>query len=443
MRWSPSRVMMACGVCASLGGACVESADPTREEQPATRDEAAEEDGGATPSLDAARPAPRTDASVRPDAAPSPRDASDLAAGEELDARASVDAASLDGASPPPPGGKQLGVTADFLNKTLTVFDVDKLVAGATRADVQVASVDLSKYTPGPMSFGISPDGKLALVSISRGFLGSFIDVPAGDGTLVFVDLQTYQVTGELFTGKGPMGVAFSKDGKRAFVGHFSESYFAVVDVEKRTFSKVNTGASYNEEFAVDDTGTVAALTYGAAGNVKTFGVEDPAGSLGQTSGIGGDAAGVAFFPGTKIAYLVQAPTTLTLNVGGHNLIDVSDPARPVSLDEVRSNSHPTVYPITAVAARGSVAFPSTSGGKLSVIEMKLDGKVAKESARVEVGAAASLAYGVTATPDGRVIVASSGEHYLGVANLETGAAYTVPWDLTKSGPTEVKIIPR
>ncbi|MET0283774.1 MAG: hypothetical protein ABW352_04870 [Polyangiales bacterium] len=439
MRWNSARRASVLWALYTVS-ACAESAsDRMQEEQPANADDDGPRD--ASPRLDASTITPRADATVRPpDASPVQSDAGDVAV-DTLDAGDAVDASMLDAAVPAPE--KVLGVTADFLNKTLTVFDVAKLKPGAKRADVQVASVDLSKFTPGPMSFGISPDGKLAIVSISRGFLGSFIDVPAGDGTLVFVDLQTYQVTGELFTGKSPMGVAFSPDSKRAFVGHFSENYFAVVDVEERTFTKVNTGAAYNEEFAIDDTGSVGALTYGAAGNVKTFGVDDPAGTLGQTNGISGDAAGVAFFPGTKIAYLVQAPTTLTFNVGGHNLVDVSDPKMPVSSDEVRSNNHPTVYPITAVAARKSVAFPSTASGKLSVVEMKLDGKVAKESARVEVGAAASLAYGVTATPDGRVLVVSSGEHYLGVANLETGEAYTVPWEVAKSGPTEVKIIPR
>lgn len=354
------------------------------------------------------------------------------------------DAAVADAASPGDTTSRpQLGITADFLNQTLTVFDLNKLTAGAKRSDVTVASIDLGKYSPGPLSLGIAPDGKTAIVSISAGFLGAFITVPPGDGTLVFIDLEKFVVKGELFTGKSPMGVSFSQDSKRAFVGHFSENYFAVVDVEKRTFEKVPTGGSYNEEFAIDDSGAVGALSYGAAGNIKTFSVADPAKTLGQTSGLTGDAAGVAFFPGTKIAYLVQAPTTLTGNVGGHNLVDVSDPLKPVSSDNVRSNNHPTVYPITAVAARNSVVFPATENKQLSVIEMKLDGAVARENKRVAVGPAESLAYGVAATPDGRVLVATSGEHVISVVDLESGTSYGVPWEVSKSGPTEVKLIPR
>jgi DNA-binding beta-propeller fold protein YncE len=360
---------------------------------------------------------------------------------------ASAGGASADAAQGVTEGGaavspRELAISADFLNKTLTVFDVAKLKPGAKRADVMVASIDLSKYSPGPLSLNVTPDGKTALVSISAGFLGSFIDVPSGNGTLVFVDLTSYRVSGELFTGKSPMGIAFSKDGKRAFVGHFSENYFAIVDMEKRTFQRVNTGAGYNEELSIDDTGTVGILTYGPAGNVKTFSVDDPAGSLGQTSGLSGDAAGVAFFPGTKYAYLVQAPTVLTGNVGGHNVVQVEDPKRPVAGDNVRMGSFPSVYPAAAVKARGSVVYPSTADGTLSLVEMKLEGALAKQVQSVPVAPNDKLAYGVGATRAGRVLLASSGDHYIAVVDLETKQAFTVPWEMSQSGPTEVKLIP-
>lgn len=439
-------------VCAWLGSACddagIEAADGPSSATDSDGDRARRDassssaDGGTLPPR--APPADDAPELARDDAGgDSPGRPAGGAGEAALDAgKAGPDAVPTapDTAGPTQPKS-QLAVSADFLNQTLTVFDVGKLAAGATRADVMVATVDLSKYTPGPMSLAVSPDGKTAIVSISGGFLSAFISVPAGDGTLVFVDLETFTVKGELFTGKSPMGIVFSKDGKRAFVGHLSESYFAVVDVNARTFSKVNTGASYNEELAIDDTGTVAVMSYGTSGIVKTFSVADPT-SLGQTNGLSGDAAGVAFFPGTKIAYLVQAPTSLTLNVGGHNLIDVSEPKKPVASDNTRVASYPTVYPVTAVPTRGSVAYPSTANDELSVVEVKLANGVAVEGKPIGVGSAASLAYGITSTPDGRVLVASSGEHYIGVVDLAAGSAFTVPWGVTKSGPTEIKLIP-
>lgn len=336
----------------------------------------------------------------------------------------------------------ELAVTADFLAKTVSVVDVGKLKPGGKKSDALVGTVDLSKYSPGPMSIGVSPDGKTAIVSISAGFLGAFIKVPSGKNTLVFIDLETRQITGELVTGQGPMGIAFTKDGQRAFVGQFSESYFAVVDVQKKTYTRASTGSSYNEEFSIDDSGEVGILTYGPAGNAKTFSVASPT-SQGATIGLSGDAAGVAFFPGTKIAYLVQAPTALTGNVGGHNLVDVSNPRSPSSFDNVRKGSHPTVYPIAPNHARGSVVFPSTEDNTLSVVEMKLDGRVARQNKMVKVGAAESLAYGVTSTRDGRVLTAVPGGHYIGVTDLESGESFTVDWEQTLSGPTEIKVIPQ
>lgn len=360
--------------------------------------------------------------------------------------------AAMDALPPPtdavpdvPPEAARAGeraVTADFLNGTLSIVDLDALREGATRADALVGTVDLSRYTPGPMSLGITPDGKTAVVSVSGGFLRLFTTVPEGEGTLVFVDLEKREVVGDLYVGDSPMGIVFSPDSKRAFVGLFGETYFAVVDLETRTFQPVQTGAAYNEELAIDDGGDVGILTYGPAGDVKTFALADPAGSLGGTMGLTGDAAGVAFFPGTKTAYLMQAPTSLTGQVGGHDLIDVTDPLAPVASDGERRQAHPGTYPVTAVPSRGSVVFPWTDAGQVFVVEMALVDGRAEEVQRILVGPAERIAYGVTAAPDSRVFIATPGERYVGVAELETGNGFTVPWEMDASGPTEIKWIP-
>ena len=92
------------------------------------------------------------------------------------------------------------------------------------------------------------------------------------------------------------------------------------VDIAARTYEAVPTGNGHNEEPAIDDSGEVGILTYGPAGNAVTFSVADPLGGLGATLGLTGDAAGVAFFPGSKRAFMLQAPTVLTGNIGGHNV---------------------------------------------------------------------------------------------------------------------------
>jgi streptogramin lyase len=142
------------------------------------------------------------------------------------------------------------------------------------------------------------------------------------------------------------------------------------------------------------------------------------------------------------MAFVVQAPTTLTGNVGGHNLVDVGDPKSPVASDDMLNPNAPTSYPVTAVPGRGSIAFPATQGGQLSVTEMKLQGNAAVEVQTIPVGAAQTLAYGVTADPDGRVLVAVPTEHYVAVVDLDAATAFMVPWDLTQSGPNDIKVVP-
>ena len=276
--------------------------------------------------------------------------------------------------TPPPTAGSDAtaatashrAVSADFLNQTLSIIDVDKLKEGAKRSDALIGTVDLSKYAPGPLAVAVTPDGKTAVVSISGGWLRLVAsDIPAGDGTLVFVDLDTRAVTGELNTGTNPMGVVITKDGKHAYVGQMSDTYMAYVDIEHKSYVPVQTGNQWNEELAIDDSGEVGILSTGTAGDVLSFSAADGGKTHGQTLGQTGDAGGVAFFPGTKSAFVVQAPTQLTSNLGGYNVIDASMPGAPVVTDTQRMpNDSRIAYPVTAVKGRKSVVYPSTDQGK-------------------------------------------------------------------------------
>src|SRR4051812_17045283 len=230
------------------------------------------------------------------------------------------------GASPSmePRAKSRRAVSADFLNQTLSIVDVDKLKEGGKREDALIGTVDLSMYVPGPLAVAVTPDGKTAVVSISSGWLGLVgSNVPAGDGTVVFVDLEARMVLGDLFTGANPMGIVITKDGKHAFIGQMSDTYMAYIDIEKRTYERVSTGNSWNEELAIDETGMIGVLTTGVAGDAMSFSISNPMMTKGQTRGLTGDAGGVAFFPGTLFAFVVQAPTQLTGNTGGYNVIDV------------------------------------------------------------------------------------------------------------------------
>jgi len=337
-------------------------------------------------------------------------------------------------------------VSADFLNQTLSIVDVDKLVEGATKDDALIGTVDLSMYLPGPLAIAVTPDGKTALASISGGWLRLLpegADVPAGAGMLVFVDLETFKVKGELDVGTDPLGIAITHDGKHAFVGLMSESYMAYVDIEKMSYMPIPTGNQWNEELAIDDTGTIGVLTLGTAGNAMGFDVATPT-MNGQTVGLTGDAGGVAFFPGTKFAFVVQAPTQLTGLTGGYNVLDLSDVSAPMATDNVRTTGDMNqAYPVIPVPGRKSVVYPSSEMGsrKLTLHEMSLEGGKAKLVQDVAVGES-TFVYNLGATPEGTVFAASGAEHQIFVVDLNTAKSFIVPWGTTKTGPQDIKYIP-
>lgn len=341
---------------------------------------------------------------------------------------------------------QRLAVTADWANQSLSIIDLAKIKEGATKKDILVGTVDMSAYVPGPLDVAIAPDGKTAIATVTGGWLSIFAGVASRDEIVVFVDLEQKKVTGDLNTGSGPMGVVITPDGKRAFVGQYSASYLSVIDIEKRTFDMVQTGSSFNEELAIDTTGTTGILSYGPAGDCVTFSVTDPAGTKGNTFGTTGlDAGGVAFFPGTKVAFIVQAPTTLTGNAGGYSVVDVSNPQAPVVKDIVRVAAAPTQYPVTAVPYRNSVVYPQTNTqtSKLTLVEMKLEGETAVEVQKIPVGDADNLAYGVSFDPVGKVVLlAVPGNHFIATVDLETKKAIKVPMDFTESGPTTIRVVP-
>lgn len=343
-------------------------------------------------------------------------------------------------------GKPRRAISADFLNQTLSIVDVDKLVEGATKDDALIGTVDLSMYVPGPLAVAVTPDGKTALTSISGGWLrllpqGS--DVPAGAGMLVFVDLETFKVKGELDVGTDPLGIAITHDGKHAFVGVMSEGYMAYVDIEKMSYVPIQTGNQWNEELSIDDTGTVGALTTGTAGDTMGFDVSMPM-MHGQTRGLTGDAGGVAFFPASKSAFVVQAPTQLTGLTGGYNVVDLSNPTMPVSTDSVRTTGDMNqAYPVVPVPSRKSVVYPSadSSTRKLTLHEMALEGGKAKLVQDIAVGES-TFVYNLGATPEGTVLAASGAEHQIFVIDLKTAKSFIVPWGTTKTGPQDIKYIP-
>jgi hypothetical protein len=367
--------------------------------------------------------------------------------------REGVDSAGVQGAdagvsfAPGLPGRR--GLSADFLQRRLTFVDLDKVVAGASRGSAQTSSLDLAAYPAPPLNVEITPDAKLALVSLSAGFFsipgaGFLIgaaSIPSDPGKLLFLDLEQRRILGELDTGAGPMGVAFTPDGARAFVCHFSTEQVAIVDVAaRRVIEHVQVGP-FSEEIALDESGSVGVLSYSSAGNVRTFATADMASSLSPSFDLSGDAAGVAFFPGTKIAYVVQAPMPLLGAQGGHTLLDVSDPSSPKLLEDVRDPAAPVAYPIVAVPPRNSLVVPIAADGKLSIREIVLEGHATRIAQTLELGSAGIFgAYGVTWISGDRVLLSVPASRSLISVDLASGEHFELAWESDAAGPTDLAV---
>lgn len=346
----------------------------------------------------------------------------------------------------------RLVVTADWLNKSLSLLDLDTLLAGvSSREEALIESIDLSAYSPGPLEVQITPDKKTALVTVSAGFfsiplsnllVGESQAIPDDPGKLLFIDLDSRQVVAEIDTGHGPMGIAITPDGSRAFIPHFSDPHVAVIDVVARELLRRVEVGPMSEEIALDDTGSVGIFSYSATGNFRTFAASDMAGTLSPDVSAPGDAAGVTFFPGTKTAFVVQAPNVITGDVSGYDIVDVREPQAPVVLDQVRFDSESVIqYPAVAVPGRGTVIVPVVGAGKLSLREYGLSDGAATVQRSIDIMSVTALfgAFSLAVVNQKYVLCALPGERALSITDLESELSVTVPWG-QKAGPTGVAI---
>lgn len=361
----------------------------------------------------------------------------------------------VDPVDPIDPGGNsgnsRRAITADWLNQTLSIIDLDALRSGASYNDVVVNTIDLSQYRPGPIDVAVTKDGKLALVSISAGWFATpganaiiGENVPAGQSKILFVDLERMAVVDELYTGDEPMSIVFNADGSKAFVAHFGGNYVVAVDVERRSIAERIRVGIYSEELAHDDTNSVGIVSYSASGNVRTYDVSNPSGSLSRGVDLNGDAAGVAFFPNTKIAYVVQSPTPLTGMRGGYTVLDVNNPSSPRVLEDKRFADMPACYPAVAASNRGTVLVPVNQNDSLSLREISLSGGSVSLKAEISVCHAETLgALGMTYDAvTNRAIMAIPRDRLLAVTDLDTQQSFTIQWPAGKAGPADIDLIP-
>jgi DNA-binding beta-propeller fold protein YncE len=347
-----------------------------------------------------------------------------------------------------------LAITADWVAGTLSYVDLASLLDGADKQTAVVDTIDLKKFSPGPLALELTPDGKKLLVAASAGFFaiggaGDLLinapNIPGGPGKFLVLDIDSREIEAEIDTGEVPMGIAVTPDGARAFVAHFGSGNMAVVDLASHEVVEDFDVGSLAEEVVFDDTGTVGIVGYSEAGNVRTFGVADPEGTLSDPVELNGDSAGVAFFPGTKIALVVQAPNPLSFITGGpssgYTLIDVSDPSAPKVLQDYREPKLIGAYPAQAAKNRNSILVPSAVDNVFGVREYALENGQVKLVQDIPVGQAQYLgALGFAYDGKDSVVMAVPGQRAVMTANLETKATRQVPWEQDAAGPADVVV---
>jgi DNA-binding beta-propeller fold protein YncE len=345
-------------------------------------------------------------------------------------------------------------VTADWLHHTLSVIDYDALVTKAKSGADARTEVDLSAYAQGPMTVKITPDGKTAIVSLSTGFFsvpGATIlvnapSLPTGPSKVIFVDVASKKVTGELDTGDGATGIAITHDGKTAFVCHVGTTKVSVIDVASRSMvSEFDLGGTFAEEVALDDSDTVGAVTYLDPStnqkNVRTFAVADMGATLSDPIPLNTDAAGVPFFPGTKTVFVVLAYNPVTSPASGYALVDATDPHAPKKLAETTwTDSTYIAYQAIPAPARGTVLVPVADGNRLKVREYGLGSGDVTLKQTYDVAATQLFgAFGVVVDAAGRMVLTMPGERQLAVYDLGAGTSFTVPW-FSEAGPTGIAL---
>jgi hypothetical protein len=380
--------------------------------------------------------------------------------------------AQADAASLPP----TLAVTADWLHQTLSLVDFDALVshlaagdaaapdasaadASATpslpeAASARVGEIDLTPYAQAPYMVAITPDGTTALVSMSAGFftvpgagiLVNASSVPSGSGELLFVDLRSRSVVASLDTGADATGIAITHDGSRAFVCHEGTSNVTIVDVAARQIvQQVDMGGTFAEEIAIDDSDTVGIVTVldpmTNAKDARTFRVADMGSTLSAPIALDSDAAGVPFFPGSKVAYVVLAYNPLTSPSSGYALIDATDPSSPVKLVETKWTDATYVdFDAIPFPAHGTVLVPVASGGMLRVREYALGGSDVVLRQTYDVAPASLFgAFGAAVDDQGRMVLTMPAERQLAVLDLASSRAFTVPW-FSQAGPLGIAL---
>ncbi len=343
----------------------------------------------------------------------------------------------------------RLAVTADFLAGTLSLVDLDALADTSTRADVVVGTVDLSAYAPGPLQVEVAADGVTAVVTVSPGFFGGFVGTTIGaanvaqEGTLLIVDLATRAVTAELSPAHVPMGIALSPDGSTAYTANYGTEdapgdTMTVVDLATATIVTDIVVGGRPEQVALDDAGTLGIVNLAADGTIRVFETADPAATLSAPLPVADDPSDVTFVPGTSRAVVASS-----LNPSTYQILDVSDPANPILLEDAPA---PGGVPYAVTPIPGTTEVVCVASNFTTVTVVRSDVATDPSTLLWSHEIATMPTFPLSAAVDGIggvALVDAPGHNALLVVALDGTSSYAIDWSPTAAvGPTYVALAP-
>lgn len=337
----------------------------------------------------------------------------------------------------PAPSGR-LVVTADWLNRSLTLFDEARLVAAAC-AEPRVGRVDLAEHAPGPLELEITPDGTRAVVAIGPGFLpGTVISadqVPQG-GSIVIVDLATQSVVHAIPMQQPPMGLAISPDGRWAYSANYGDASvfgnsLTVIDLDAGSVAATYTVGARPEQVALNSAGNVGIVNVAGDNTIRMFDVDADAVSLHEPIAVGADPSDVAFVAANR------AVVTNSL-AWSYSLIDTSDSASASVVGE-HATSTGVPFGVTAFAGSQEVVV-TTFLARATLLHLDVSNDPPVELAQVSVeGAAFTL--GATVGSNGYAYVPQPNDQRLSIVDLANQTSRSIQW-LDQPGPTYVAVTP-
>jgi DNA-binding beta-propeller fold protein YncE len=342
-----------------------------------------------------------------------------------------------------PPLGTRRVVTADWLNRSLTLLDYGRVVSPAcTVGQAITGKVDLAAYAPGPIELALTIDGKRALVAVGPGSVSMFLSddpVPAG-GALLVVDLDARKVTAEVQTSAIAEGVAVSPDGKTGWA-----ALFGAAGAPGNSIAKIDLDSGQAVETKVFGRPKQIAISVGGArgivsladnGTVRIFDTSDVPGTIGAPIMTGADPSGVAFVGATGASAVVANALSFDYAV-----LDIEGTSAKLRGKGMLGGS---AYGVTAIPGKipGKHLVALTSFvpiAKLWIVDTVAAPTMPELPIELEGGA-----YPLTVAVDDEgayAFVAHGRDHALSVIDLQARSVRTLRW-LEAAGPTYVAVGP-